>query len=81
MAVQAMMGAEANMSLIEQLETRTRAFKPAELAMLLNVTQQHIYKMAASGKIHHYGSQRLCVSILTRSPDGYEARPSGAARN
>lgn len=39
------------MSLIEQLEARVEALKVAELARLFGVTPQHLYKMAASGRI------------------------------
>ena len=39
------------MKLIEGLERRTEALKPAEVARLLGVTPQHIYRMAADGEI------------------------------
>ncbi len=39
------------MKLIESLKGRTGALKVAEIAKLLSVTPQHIYKMAASGRI------------------------------
>lgn len=39
------------MRLIETLQRRTGALKVAEVAELFGVTPQHIYKMAASGRI------------------------------
>jgi excisionase family DNA binding protein len=39
------------MKLVESLKSRTGALKVAEIAKLLGVTPQHIYKMAASGAI------------------------------
>ena len=39
------------MRLVEALKSRTAALKVAEVAQLLGVTPQHIYKMAASGNI------------------------------
>jgi excisionase family DNA binding protein len=39
------------MKLIEMLEKRTEALKVAEVAKIMGVTPQHIYKMAAAGEI------------------------------
>jgi len=39
------------MKLVETLKSRTGALKVAEMAELFGVTPQHIYKMAASGRI------------------------------
>jgi excisionase family DNA binding protein len=39
------------MKLVETLKSRTGALKVAEVAELFGVTPQHIYKMAASGRI------------------------------
>ena len=39
------------MNLIETLKKRTGALKVRDMAELFGVTPQHIYKMAASGKI------------------------------
>lgn len=39
------------MRLVETLKSKTGALKVAEIAELLGVTPQHIYKMAASGTI------------------------------
>jgi excisionase family DNA binding protein len=39
------------MKLVETLKSRSGALRVAEVAELLSVTPQHIYKMAASGRI------------------------------
>lgn len=39
------------MKLVETLKKRSGALKVAEVAELFGVTPQHIYKMAASGRI------------------------------
>jgi excisionase family DNA binding protein len=39
------------MSIIEQIEQRSSALKVGELAALLQVTPQHIYKLASAGQI------------------------------
>jgi excisionase family DNA binding protein len=39
------------MKLLEMLSKRTSALKVAEVADMFGVTQQHIYKMAASGQL------------------------------
>jgi excisionase family DNA binding protein len=39
------------MKLVDTLKSRTGALKVAEIAKLLSVTPQHIYKMAARGSI------------------------------
>ena len=39
------------MKLVDELKSKTGALKVGEIAKLLGVTQQHIYKMAASGTI------------------------------
>jgi excisionase family DNA binding protein len=39
------------MKLIEMLDKRTEALKVAEVAKIMGVTPQHIYKMAAAGEI------------------------------
>jgi excisionase family DNA binding protein len=39
------------MKLVEILKSKTGALKVAEVAELFGVTAQHIYKMAASGRI------------------------------
>ena len=40
------------MRLVETLKSKTAALKVAEIAKLLGVTPQHIYKMAARGTCH-----------------------------
>jgi len=39
------------MSLVERLKSRTKVLRAAELASLLEVTPQHLYKLAASGRM------------------------------
>lgn len=39
------------MKLVDSLRTRTRALKVADLAEMFGVTAQHVYRLAASGKI------------------------------
>lgn len=53
------------MKLIEILENRKEALKVAEVAKMLGVTPQHIYKMAKDGLIpcfHVRGAVRFCPS-------------------
>jgi excisionase family DNA binding protein len=55
------------MRLIEILETRKEALKVAEVAKMLGVTPQHIYKMAKAGLIpcfHVRGAVRFCPADL-----------------
>jgi excisionase family DNA binding protein len=42
------------MSIIEQIEQRSSALKVGELAALLQVTPQHIYKLASAGQIPYF---------------------------
>ena len=39
------------MSLVERLRNQTKVLRAAEVASLLEVTPQHIYKLAASGRM------------------------------
>jgi excisionase family DNA binding protein len=39
------------MSLVEMLERQTKVLRARDVARLFEVTPQHIYKMAASGRI------------------------------
>jgi excisionase family DNA binding protein len=55
------------MRLIEILENRKDALKVAEVAKMLGVTPQHIYKMAKAGLIpcfHVRGAVRFCTADL-----------------
>lgn len=55
------------MKLIEILESRKEALKVAEVAKMLGVTPQHIYKMAKEGLIpcfHVKGAVRFCPADL-----------------
>lgn len=55
------------MRLIEILENRKEALKVSEVAKILGVTPQHIYKMAKAGLIpcfHVQGAIRFCPADL-----------------
>jgi excisionase family DNA binding protein len=55
------------MKLIEILESRKEALKVGEVAKMLGVTPQHIYKMAKEGLIpcfHVKGAVRFCPSDI-----------------
>jgi excisionase family DNA binding protein len=55
------------MRLIEILENRKEALKVSEVAKILGVTPQHIYKMAKAGAIPHFhvqGAIRFCPADL-----------------
>ena len=55
------------MRLIEILENRTEALKVSEVAKMLGVTPQHIYKMAKAELIpcfHVKGAVRFCPAEL-----------------
>jgi excisionase family DNA binding protein len=55
------------MRLIEILENRKEALKVSEVAKMLGVTPQHIYKMAKAGLIpcfHVKGAVRFCPADL-----------------
>ena len=55
------------MRLIEILENRKEALKVSEVAKMLGVTRQHIYKMAKAGLIpcfHVQGAIRFCPADL-----------------
>ena len=57
----------ATMKLIEMLEKRNEALKVSEVARILGVTPQHIYKMASAGLIpcfHVKGAIRFWPSEL-----------------
>jgi excisionase family DNA binding protein len=55
------------MKLIEILENRKEALRVAEVAKMLGVSQQQIYKMVTAGRIPHFrieGSIRFCPADL-----------------
>jgi excisionase family DNA binding protein len=55
------------MRLIEILENRKEALKVSEVAKMLGVTPQHIYKMAKAGLLpcfHVKGAVRFCPAEL-----------------
>ena len=55
------------MKLVDMLENRKEALKVSEVARILGVTPQHIYKMAKAGLIPHFhvrGAVRFCPAEL-----------------
>ncbi len=59
----------ATMKLVEMLEKRNEALKVSQVARILGVTPQHIYKMAAAGLIpcfHVKGAIRFWPSELAQ---------------
>lgn len=55
------------MKLIEMLENRKEALKVSEVAKILGVSQQQVYKMVAAGAIPHFhvqGAIRFCPAEL-----------------
>jgi excisionase family DNA binding protein len=55
------------MKLIEMLENRKEALKVSEVAKILGVSQQQVYKMVAAGTIPHFhvqGAIRFCPAEL-----------------
>jgi excisionase family DNA binding protein len=64
------------MRLVEALRSKTGALKVAEVARLLGVTPQHIYKMAASGNIPSFrvlGSVRFDPDEVAAWLEGKQA--------
>jgi excisionase family DNA binding protein len=55
------------MKLIEILENRKEALKVSEVAKMLGVSHQQIYKMAAAGTIPHFHVQGS-IRILNNQP-------------
>jgi excisionase family DNA binding protein len=76
------------MKLVDTLKSRTGALKVREIAKLLGVTPQHIYKMAASGSIPSFrvsGSVRfdpdeVAVWLQGKQTSIVNPRKIGAAR-
>ena len=76
------------MKLIETLKSRTEALKVAELAKLFGVTPQHIYRMAANGRIPSFrisGSVRfdpdeVAVWLKEKQAPAAASRQIGATR-
>lgn len=65
------------MKLVDTFKSRTKALKVAEVADLLGVTPQHIYKMAASGRISSFrisGSVRFDPDDLAAWLEEKQAR-------
>jgi excisionase family DNA binding protein len=66
------------MSLAEMLERQTKVLRAKDVARLFEVTPQHIYKMAASGRIPSFrvaGAIRFdpqeLANWLRRAPSAY----------
>ena len=62
------------MNLIAQLEKETRVLRARDVARLFQVTPQHVYKMAASGRLPSFRLAGRSVSILMNWPTGFEER-------
>lgn len=64
------------MSVVERLRNQTKVLRAAELASLLEVTPQHIYKLAASGRMPsirvaraiRFDPQQVANWLLENSP-------------
>ncbi|HEY1467723.1 MAG TPA: helix-turn-helix domain-containing protein [Candidatus Acidoferrum sp.] len=70
------------MKLVETLKSKTGALKVKEIASLLGVTPQHIYKMAASGTIPSFrisGSVRFDPDVVAAWLQDKQT-PAGAPR-
>ena len=55
------------MKLVEMLENRKEALKVSEVAKILGVSPQQVYKMVADGQIPHFhvrGAIRFCPAEL-----------------
>lgn len=55
------------MKLIEMLENRKEALKVSEVAKILGVSQQQVYKMVAAGTMPHFhvqGAIRFCPAEI-----------------
>src|SRR5882672_5541275 len=64
------------MKLVDTLKSRTGALKVADVAKLFGVTPQHIYKMAASGRIPSFrisGSVRFDPEEVATWLEGKQA--------
>lgn len=71
------------MKLVETLKSRTGALKVAEVARLFGVTPQHIYKMAASGRIPSFrisGSVRFDPDEVASWLKEKQAPPAASRR-
>lgn len=71
------------MKLVETLKNKTGALKVTEIAKLLGVTPQHIYKMAASGSIPSFrvsGSVRFDPDDVAAWLEGKQRYDRGPVR-
>jgi excisionase family DNA binding protein len=77
------------MKLAEQLSKRSSALKVAEVAAMFGVTPQHIYKMAASGKLPsfrvagavRFDPQDLANWLMKKSPTSVAFQNFGNTEN
>ncbi len=64
------------MNLVERLKNQTKALRAADLASLLEVTPQHIYKLAATGRMPsirvaraiRFDPQQVATWLLENAP-------------
>jgi excisionase family DNA binding protein len=71
------------MGLVEMLRSKTGALKVSEIARLLGVTPQHIYKVAASGSIPSFrvlGSVRFDPYVVASWLEGKQNQGASARR-
>ena len=68
------------MKLIEILENRKEALKVAEVAKMLGVTPQHIYKMARKASFLVSTSREPSASAHPMSPLGFEKKSNNLAK-
>lgn len=73
------------MNLVERLNNQTKVLRAAELASLLEVTPQHIYKLAATGRMPsflvaraiRFDPQQVATWLLENAPfDQVRYRPT-----
>jgi len=62
------------MSLIDQLEKESRVLRARDVAKLFQVTPQHVYKMAAGGRLPSFRLAGQFVSIRMNWRTGFEKR-------
>ena len=75
------------MTIIEQIEQRSSALKVNELANILQVTPQHIYRLASQGLIPCFriegairlDPQELAISLKSKQPKTIRSVRSHAA--
>jgi excisionase family DNA binding protein len=76
------------MSLIAQLEKETRVLRARDMAKLFQVTPQHVYKMAASGRLPsfrlagaiRFDPHELATWLRKAQPDPYRPEEGNQLR-